>query len=78
MAISCPSSSRCDAVYQAWLSGAHPSVAEGIVYRQVCILKWGDCCFSPFNIQVKNCGSYYIYKLIAPPAGCDIRYCGTD
>ncbi|KAL9961341.1 hypothetical protein ACROYT_G030259 [Oculina patagonica] len=77
MATTCPSQSRCDATVPGWLDGAHPTVAEGMVARTVCINKYANCCYTAFSIQVKNCGSYYIYKLVPTP-GCDIRYCSTD
>ena len=77
MATSSSSESRCDASYPAWMNGAHPTVNEGIVIRKVCIHKWGVTCRKQLYIQVKNCGSYYIYEL-KPTPGCDIRYCGTD
>ena len=34
-------------------------------------------CKHRLQISVKNCGSYFIYKLLKAP-GCDMRYCGTD
>lgn len=77
MAISCPPANRCDASFPGWLNGAHPTVDDGIVTRSACIHKAGNCCSSGFSIQVKNCGSYYIYRLI-PLTNCDSRYCGTD
>ena len=77
MATSCPPENRCDASFPAWMNGTHPTVAEGIVIRKVCIHKWGDCCREFVKIRVKNCGCYHIYKFFGLP-GCDIRYCGTD
>ena len=77
MATACPTMERCDANYPAWLSGDHPTVAERKVQRKVCINRFGGCCEKSLFIQVKNCGSYYIYKL-RDPRLCDVRYCGTD
>ena len=76
MATTCPPRNRCGATFPGWINGAHPTVAEGIVSRKVCFNK-GICCDEKLYIQVKNCSSYYIYKLSAPP-GCDFRYCGAD
>ena len=67
---------RCGANAPGWISGAHPTVAEGLVYRKVCYNKWGDCCYYYNNILVKNCGAYYVYKLERPPT-CSLRYCGN-
>ena len=69
MAISCPSWNRCDATFPGWLYGAHPTVAEGIVTRRVCFNRFGTCCKERVDIQVKNCGSYYVYKLV-PTHSC--------
>ena len=73
----CPPKNRCDADFPAWLSEDHPTVAEGAVKREVCIHRFEKCCDVSFNIDVKNCGSYYVYKLLNPVV-CDTRYCSTD
>ena len=59
------------------LSDDHPTVAQGKVTRKVCIHWSGDCCYSSVQIQVNNCGFYYIYKL-HDPGSCNARYCSTD
>ncbi|KAK7507217.1 hypothetical protein BaRGS_00001152, partial [Batillaria attramentaria] len=33
-----------------------------------------DCCFLPFQIIVRNCGDYFVYRLESTLA-CNIRYC---
>jgi len=77
MVTTCPLEFHCDTAYPIWLSGGHSTVAEGTVPRKVCIHKSGKCCFNWFFIQVKNCSSYYIYKLDGL-RDCDARYCSTD
>ena len=77
MVTTCPSMYRCDSYFPAWLSEDHPTVADGEVRKIVCINRFGDCCNKSFFIQVKNCGSYYIYKLRSL-RWCNTRYCGTD
>jgi len=77
MVTTCPPQNRCDAINPAWLSEEHPTVAEGTVTRKVCIHQFGVCCEKLLSIQVKNCSSYFIYKL-SYPGVCDTRYCGTD
>ena len=79
MPSSCTPSKRCGAHAVSWLTGGHPSVADGKVTRKVCFSYNGNCCFGlqNVNIEVKNCGSYYVYKLVQPGA-CSYRYCGTD
>jgi len=77
MVTTCPPMNRCDTDFPAWLSEDHPTVAEGTVTRKVCIHWFEDCCERSVYIQVKNCGSYYIYKLFFPGI-CAARYCSTD
>ncbi len=67
---------RCGTWNPGWLSGSHPTVAEGAVTRKVCYNRWGDCCLRSNNIKVKNCGSFYVYELQKPPE-CSLRYCGN-
>ena len=69
MVTTCPLMDRCDALF--------PTVAEGRVARRVCIHWFEGCCDRSLFIQVKNCGSYYIYKLFHP-GDCPARYCSTD
>ncbi|KAL9951187.1 hypothetical protein ACROYT_G043807 [Oculina patagonica] len=67
---------RCGTQSPGWLSGAHPTVAEGVVTRKVCYHWSIRCCHRSNNIKVKNCGSYYVYELLKTP-GCYLRYCGN-
>ena len=68
---------RCGTTWSGWLDGAHPTEEDGEVYRKVCFSGRPTGCKFFENIPVKNCGSYFIYKLRQPP-GCESRYCGTD
>ena len=77
MVTTCPPMNRCDTQFPAWLRGDHPTVAEDTVTREFCIHTLEGCCQETIRIQVKNCGSYYIYWLI-PPGVCYARYCSTD
>jgi len=76
MATKSPGVRKCGASYPAWLSGTHPTVADGTVRRRVCIHKGGNCGVQSF-VDVKNCTSYYVYKFYGFSA-CPFRYCGTD
>ena len=76
MATSCPPEYRCNTNAPGWLNGGHPSVADGQVTRQVCF-NWNRlCCHGTINVQVRNCGSYYVYYL--RDYGGTTRYCGSD
>ncbi|KAL9980408.1 hypothetical protein ACROYT_G008996 [Oculina patagonica] len=67
---------RCGTESPGWLNGTHPTVAGVVVKSKVCYHRWGDCCWRSNNIQVKNCGSFYVYELQKPP-NCSLRYCGN-
>ena len=75
MPTSCPPKNRCGTHAPGWLNGNHPTVAEGIVTRQVCYHWSSSCCNWKNNIRVKNCGAFYVYELKKPPT-CWLRYCG--
>ena len=68
---------RCGTDWSGWLDGAHPTVEDGVVKKTVCFSDRSTGCKYPKYISVRNCGSYFIYKLPKPP-GCPSRYCGTD
>ncbi|XP_078382693.1 uromodulin-like [Oculina patagonica] len=77
MPTTCPPTHACDTHAPGWLNGGHPTVADGKVTRQVCF-HWDDnCCNWSTNIEVRNCGSYYVYYFRDTPA-CSLRYCGSD
>ena len=68
---------RCGTDWSGWLDGAHPTVEDGKVKRTVCFSDRPSGCTYSIEINVKNCGSYFIYNLLSLP-GCNSRYCGTD
>ena len=79
MPTSCVPSNRCNTHATGWLNGDHPTVAEGLVTRQVCF-SYYDCCSWSINIPVRNCGDFYIYNFMGTPPEhpCHLRYCSTD
>ena len=68
---------HCNTAYPGWLNGAEPTVGDGEVSRRICFTRSTNVCKYTNEIKVKNCGSYFIYKLVPVP-GCNSRYCGTD
>ena len=68
---------RCSAQMAGYLSGQHPRGSEGIVARTVCFAYNGYSCFRSTNIQVKNCGNYFVYNLKALSTDYVLRYCGS-
>ena len=77
MASSCPPMTRCNTYATGWLTGGHPNAADGQVSRTVCFHWTSGCCEWSTTIQVRNCGSFYVYYLTGAPS-CDLRFCGTD
>lgn len=76
MPTSCVPRYRCGTDAPGWLNGAHPKVSDGRVARQVCFHWESNCCMWSVSIQVRNCGSFYIYYLKRTPA-CRLRFCGA-
>ena len=67
----------CNTDYPGWLVGRHPSVSAGRVSRKVCFgQKSSSSCPCKYftYITVRNCGSFYVYKLKPTPT-CNLRYC---
>ena len=77
MSTSCLPEYRCGTSASGWMNGAHPTVAQGKVTRKVCFSLGGVCCNWSNNIEVVNCGQYYVYKL-SPVPDCYLSYCGSD
>lgn len=79
MPTSCPPRHSCGTDAPGWLDGTHPTVAEDIVTRRVYFRRVSVCRKRSIEIEVKNCGSFYVYRFNGTPNGrCNLRYCGTD
>lgn len=79
MPTTCVNSGICGTTFPIWLNGNLPEISAGVVHREACVrgLVAGDCCIRRYNISVKNCGSYNVYKLPYTEA-CDEVYCFGD
>ncbi|XP_078382715.1 uromodulin-like [Oculina patagonica] len=82
MPTSCPPEESCSSNAPSWLSGEHPTVAEGRVTRRICFNYWSNCCHLSDrewanHAQVRNCGSFYVYYLNSLRHNI-CHYCGTD
>ncbi len=69
-------SNRCGTYASGWYSSEMPSVEGTTVDGTVCYTWTSSNCDYSNQIQVTNCGSYYVYRLVAPPVS-GLRYC-TD
>ena len=67
----------CGTHATGWLNGTHPAVLGENVIQQVCFNWAGDSCWKNTDVEIKNCGGYYLYKLKAAP-GCSLKYCGQS
>ncbi len=65
----------CGTDAPGWLDGTYPTIAEGIVDRTVCFNWGGNACSWSRVVQVRNCGTFYVFYLPPAPA-CSLRYCG--
>ena len=76
MPTTCVSKKRCNTHAPGWLNGTHPTPQEGIVDRRVCFHWNNNCCYWAITIEVRNCGLFYVYRLVKPPTYY-LRYCVT-
>ena len=77
MADKCVPENHCGSGRPGWLSGAHPTIDEGVVTREVCFSSSSYCCDWYQNIRIRNCGAYFVYELPRPYLSCPARYCGN-
>ena len=78
----CPQSGVCQTNSPGWLNvKSKPLPPEGVTEKSIRVcFKFGangNCCDQQQLIHIKNCSSYFVYKLYHTPK-CDLRYCGTD
>ena len=52
-----------------------PNMIEGVVSRKVCFSGYQNCCYRHIMINVRNCSSFFVYRL-KPVQVCHSRYCG--
>lgn len=58
--------------------GRHPSVVEGVVRRFACFSQKQQCCVYSVSMRVRNCSSFYVYKLDSmPSSSVSFRMCGA-
>ena len=65
---------HCGANATGWIRGSHPAVNDGIVERQLCFHLNGDECIYQYQISIRNCGEFYVYK-IPNVTRCSLRVC---
>ncbi|XP_022781477.1 roundabout homolog 1-like [Stylophora pistillata] len=65
MNTNCAKYHSCDTERAGWLVGGHPSAEDGRVTKKICFGRTAPSCTCAYHnyIQVRNCGSFYVYKL---------------
>ena len=77
-ALDTPSNTACGTHVQVYLAESHPIPSDGQVTRKVCSRTAQSNCNNEDNIDVINCGAFYLYKLIVFRSNCspsNWRYC---
>jgi len=72
-----PSQGTCGTMVRLYLEDDHPFFGEGEVTMRVCAAEGDAACNTYMNIQVINCGAFYLYKLhdLRECLGNPWRYC---
>lgn len=77
-AVDVPQTDRCGTKVRLYLKQNHPTPSEGQVTRQVCSATKNNDCNQRVDIDVINCGAFYMYKLHDLRPNCSPnawRYC---
>ncbi|CAC5411148.1 unnamed protein product [Mytilus coruscus] len=67
MPSSSPGKMHCGTINPIWLNGTLPTYDDGIVSREACVQTENDICEDSIDIEIRNCGGYYIYFLQKTP-----------
>lgn len=70
---------HCGTHAPIWLNGIHPTKKGENVVRQACVNAFNmkDGCWDYFDMNITNCGDYYVYYL-RPPNYCSVAYCAGE
>lgn len=72
------SSHHCGTMFPGWLNGTHPKIIGETESSTVCFnTNFNSCAFS-LEIEIKNCGDFYLYHLVDTSTisnNCQFRYC---
>ncbi|XP_062600781.1 oncoprotein-induced transcript 3 protein-like [Saccostrea cucullata] len=61
----CPPLNKCGTLYPVWLNDSLPNAGDPVTTKKLCKTGFTDCCSKEYDIQIKNCGSFYVYCLPA-------------
>ncbi|CAC5411146.1 unnamed protein product [Mytilus coruscus] len=68
MPTSPPGNMHCGTIYPIWLNGTLPTYDDSNVSREACVQTENDICEESIDVEIRNCGGYYIYFLQETPA----------
>ena len=68
---------RCGTHSPIWLNGNHPTNEGENVVRPACVHIFGQGCLISFDINITNCGDYFVYYL-RPPFYCAVAFCAGE
>ncbi|KAL3861777.1 hypothetical protein ACJMK2_007798 [Sinanodonta woodiana] len=54
----------CGTYFPIWMNGSIPSSSDGRVTRKACIISFSDVCSPVKTIEVVNCNTFMLYKLV--------------
>ena len=69
-----PGEKYCGTYATGWMQGSHPTSLGETVTRTVCFQWDSSTCQWSTEIKVRNCGQYFLYRLVDTP-GCYMGYC---
>ncbi|XP_052074207.1 oncoprotein-induced transcript 3 protein-like [Mytilus californianus] len=67
MPTSPPGKMHCGTINPIWLNGTLPTYDDGNVSREACVQTENAICEQSIDIEIRNCGGYYIYFLKETP-----------
>ena len=70
-----PGGKHCGTNWSGWMQGSHPTSLGETVTRTVCFQGTSSLtCYKSSEIKVRNCGQYFLYRLVDTPI-CQAGYC---
>ena len=72
-----PGYKYCGTAVTGWMQGSHPTSLGETVTRTVCFQGPSGTCSWSTEIKVRNCGQYFLYRLVNTP-NCHAGYCAKS
>ena len=75
-----PGVGYCGTSATGWMQGSHPTSLGETVTRTACFqseFDGGHTCLWSSEIKVRNCGQYFLYRLVDTPH-CHLGYCANS